>query len=102
MSWGNQGWKARKKVGSGTIHVNSKKGVTFSSSVNVGSKKTGGRYTVSADAGLPWGYVRIYETLKVNGAWKRRSKVQRTLIGLLFGRPAVNSKEYRALKRKKK
>ena len=102
MGYNKQGWKKRVKTKSGTLHYNSKKGLTYSSSAESGSKKTGYRYTVSADAGLPSGYIRVYETIKIGGAWKRKSKIQRTAVGMMMGCPPPYSPEYRARYGKKK
>jgi hypothetical protein len=95
MGYGKQGWKKRVKGKYGSLHYNSKKGVTYSSSVNSGSKSTGYRYTVSSDANLPSGYIRVYETVKVGGMWKRKSKIQRTAVGVMMGCPPPYTKEYR-------
>lgn len=101
MGYGKQGWKKRKKIQTGTLHYNSKRGLTHSASVESG-KKTGYRYTVSADASLPSGYIRVYETVKIGGAWKRKSKIQRTAAGMMMGCPPPYSAEYRARYGKKK
>ena len=102
MGYGKQGWKKRVKTKNGTLHFNSKKGLTYSASAKSGSKKTGYRYTVSADAGLPSGYIRVYETVKIEGAWKRKSKIQRTAVGMMMGCPPPYSAEYRARYGKKR
>ena len=102
MGYGKQGCKKRVKTKNGTLHYNSKRGLTYSASAKSGSKKTGYRYTVSADASLPSGYIRVYETVKIDGAWKRKSKIQRTAAGMMMGCPPPYSAEYRARYGKKR
>lgn len=98
MSWSNQGWKARRKKGGITVHVNTKKGVTVSSSVTTGGDSYY-RTTVSASTALPPGYYRHVETINLGGMWKRKTTIKRTLEGVLWGLPKYDTKEYHARKR---
>lgn len=99
MSYKKQGWKKRKKVGGVTVHVNSKKGVTVSSSVTTGGDTSHYRSTASTSTSLPPGYYRHVETINLNGMWKRKTTIKRTFEGMLWGLPKYNSKQYHARKR---
>lgn len=98
MSYGKQGWKKRTTKNGVTTHVNSKKGVTVSSTVSTGKRgdSSSFRFTASGSSDLGPYYYRAISTIRVNGAWKRKTEIKRTMVGLLAGAP-----EYKVHKKAK-